>query len=92
MVLTMDQRQQRPRREAQACARGDRASNSLILDELVELPCRDSQLNPTDDEAARLYRMSATIERLLHHAHVITTEGTSLRLTEATGREVVPLN
>lgn len=41
MVLTMDQRQQRPRREAQACARGDRASNSLILDELVELPCRD---------------------------------------------------
>ncbi|WP_441295096.1 ATP-binding protein [Kocuria sp. UCD-OTCP] len=36
---------------------------------------------------------TAAVDRLLHHAHVILTEGTSLRLTEATaGRGVVPLN
>ncbi|MCM3485371.1 IS21-like element helper ATPase IstB [Kocuria rosea] len=36
---------------------------------------------------------TAAVDRLLHHAHVIITEGTSLRLTEATaGRGVVPLN
>jgi DNA replication protein DnaC len=36
---------------------------------------------------------TATVDRLLHHAHVIITEGTSLRLSEATaGRGVVPLN
>ncbi|MEA5455255.1 IS21-like element helper ATPase IstB [Sinomonas sp. JGH33] len=35
---------------------------------------------------------TAAVDRLLHHAHVITTEGTSLRLSEATaGRGVVPL-
>lgn len=36
---------------------------------------------------------TAAVDRLLHHAHVITTEGTSMRLTEATtGHGVVPLN
>jgi DNA replication protein DnaC len=35
---------------------------------------------------------TATVDRLLHHAHVVLTEGTSLRLTEATaGQGVVPL-
>jgi DNA replication protein DnaC len=35
---------------------------------------------------------TATVDRLLHHAHVVLTEGTSLRLSEATaGRGVVPL-
>ncbi len=35
---------------------------------------------------------TATVDRLLHHAHVVLTDGTSLRLTEATaGRGVVPL-
>lgn len=35
---------------------------------------------------------TAAVDRLLHHAHVILTEGTSLRLTDATaGRGVVPL-
>ncbi|QGH68686.1 IS21-like element helper ATPase IstB [Pseudactinotalea sp. HY158] len=35
---------------------------------------------------------TATVDRLLHHAHVIVTEGTSQRLTEATnGRGVIPL-
>ena len=35
---------------------------------------------------------TAAVDRLLHHAHVIVTEGTSLRLTEATaGKGVVPL-
>lgn len=35
---------------------------------------------------------TATVDRLLHHAHIVLTEGTSLRLAEATaGRGVVPL-
>ena len=35
---------------------------------------------------------TATVDRLLHHAHVITTEGTSMRLAEASaGHGVVPL-
>jgi len=35
---------------------------------------------------------TATVDRLLHHAHVIVTEGTSLRLSDATeGRGVMPL-
>lgn len=35
---------------------------------------------------------TAAVDRLLHHAHVIITEGTSLRLSEATtGRGVIPL-
>ena len=35
---------------------------------------------------------TAAVDRLLHHAHVIITEGTSLRLAEATtGRGVIPL-
>jgi DNA replication protein DnaC len=34
----------------------------------------------------------ATVDRLLHHAHVVLTKGTSLRLSETTaGRGVVPL-
>ena len=36
---------------------------------------------------------TAAVDRLLHHAHVIITEGTSLRLAEATaGKGVVPLH
>ena len=36
---------------------------------------------------------TATVDRLLHHAHVVLTEGTSLRLTEATaGAGVIPLS
>lgn len=36
---------------------------------------------------------TATVDRLFHHAHVVLTEGTSLRLSEATaGRGVMPLN
>ena len=35
---------------------------------------------------------TAAVDRLLHHAHVVLTEGTSLRLTEATtGKGVTPL-
>lgn len=35
---------------------------------------------------------TAAVDRLLHHAHVVITEGTSMRLNEATtGRGVVPL-
>jgi len=36
---------------------------------------------------------TATVDRLLHHAHIVLTEGTSHRLAEATtGKGVVPLN
>lgn len=36
---------------------------------------------------------TAAVDRLLHHAHVVLTEGTSLRLTEATtGKGVLPLD
>jgi DNA replication protein DnaC len=36
---------------------------------------------------------TATVDRLLHHAHVVLTEGNSLRLSEATaGRGVMPLS
>lgn len=36
---------------------------------------------------------TAAVDRLLHPAHVIITEGISLRLTEATaGRRLVPFN
>jgi hypothetical protein len=35
---------------------------------------------------------AAAVDRLLHHAHIVLTEGTSLRLTQATtGRGVKPL-
>ena len=35
---------------------------------------------------------TAAVDRLLHHAHVIITEGISLRLTDATnGKGVMPL-
>ena len=36
---------------------------------------------------------TATVDRLLHHAHIVLTEGTSLRLAEATaGKGVIPLS
>jgi DNA replication protein DnaC len=35
---------------------------------------------------------TATVDRLLHHAHVVLTEGASYRLAEATaGKGMVPL-
>jgi DNA replication protein DnaC len=35
---------------------------------------------------------TATVDRLLHHAHLVLTEGKSLRLAEATaGKGVTPL-
>ena len=35
---------------------------------------------------------TATVDRLLHHAHVAVTSGDSIRLTEATsGKGVMPL-
>ena len=35
---------------------------------------------------------TAAVDRLLHHAHVVVTEGSSLRLTDATsGKGVMPL-
>ncbi|WP_422804647.1 hypothetical protein [Streptomyces noursei] len=37
--------------------------------------------------------VEAAVDRLLHHAHVVLTEGSSLRLTQATsGQGVVALN
>ncbi|MGH3840816.1 MAG: hypothetical protein ACRDS0_05125 [Pseudonocardiaceae bacterium] len=38
------------------------------------------------------YDYTATVDRLLHHAHIVLTEGTSLRLAEATAETgVIPL-
>ncbi len=34
---------------------------------------------------------TATVDRLLHHAHLVLTEGTSLRLAEATSGKGVTL-
>ena len=51
---------------------------------------RDSTPEAADWQASLT---TATVDRLLHHAHVVLTEGTSLRLSEATaGRGVMPLN
>jgi hypothetical protein len=35
---------------------------------------------------------TATVDRLLHHAHIVLTEGTSLRLAEATAGKGDPLD
>ncbi|MFF5161405.1 ATP-binding protein [Streptomyces sp. NPDC000348] len=36
---------------------------------------------------------TAAVDRLLHHTHIVLTEGSSLRLTQATsGQGVAPLN
>jgi DNA replication protein DnaC len=36
---------------------------------------------------------NATVDRLLHHAHVVLTAGDSIRLTQATtGKGVTPLS
>ena len=52
-----------------------------------------SNLHPSDfDTIMPKTLATATVDRLLHHGHVVLTEGTSLRLSEATaGRGVVPL-
>ena len=52
-----------------------------------------SNLHPAGfDELMPKTLATATVDRLLHHAHVVLTEGTSLRLSEATaGRGVMPL-
>ena len=42
--------------------------------------------------AAMLCLLNATVDRLLHHAHVVMTAGDSIRLTQATaGKKVTPL-
>src|SRR5690606_6775534 len=52
-----------------------------------------SNLHPSGfDEIMPKTIATATVDRLLHHAHVVITQGDSHRLTEATtGRGVVPL-
>jgi DNA replication protein DnaC len=52
-----------------------------------------SNLHPAGfDELMPKTLATATVDRLLHHAHVIVTHGESIRLAEATaGRGVVPL-
>ena len=53
-----------------------------------------SNIHPSGfDELMPQMLATATVDRLLHHAHVIVTEGTdSYRLTQATeGKGVVPL-
>ena len=52
-----------------------------------------SNVHPSGfDELMPKNLAGATVDRLLHHAHVVLTEGDSYRLTEATaGKGVVPL-
>lgn len=52
-----------------------------------------SNLHPSGfDEIMRKTLATATVDRLLHHAHVVTTTGDSHRLSEAlTGNGVVAL-
>ncbi len=52
-----------------------------------------SNIHPAGfDELMPKTLAAATVDRLLHHAHIVLTEGTSLRLAEATaGKGVIPL-
>lgn len=52
-----------------------------------------SNLHPAGfDELMPRTLAAATVDRLLHHAHLVVTEGSSIRLAEASaGRGVVPL-
>lgn len=53
-----------------------------------------SNLHPSGfDQIMEKNLATALVDRLLHHAHVVMTEGTSIRLQEATsGLGVVPLS
>ncbi|WP_406274819.1 ATP-binding protein [Actinacidiphila glaucinigra] len=63
---------------------------------LLRAPVRDRDLEPPSlrirfDQPKTL--ATAAVDRLLHHAHIVLTEGSSLRLTQAaSGQGVVPLN
>lgn len=49
-------------------------------------------VSPTHIEIMPKTLTTATVDRLLHHAHVVVTQGDSFRLTEATtGKDVTPL-
>ena len=70
------------------------------LDRLVDAPTYErrsvalsSNLHPSGfDQLMDKTIASALVDRLLHHAHVIVTEGESVRLIDATsGKGVVPL-
>ena len=52
-----------------------------------------SNLHPSGfDEIMPKTLATATVDRLMHHAHVVVTQGDSYRLTEATtGKGVIPL-
>ncbi|MGC8480972.1 MAG: ATP-binding protein [Acidimicrobiales bacterium] len=52
-----------------------------------------SNLHPSElDQIMDKNVATALVDRLLHHAHVVVTEGTSVRLSDATnGKGVVPL-
>ena len=52
-----------------------------------------SNLHPSGlDELMPKTLATATVDRLLHHAHIVVTQGDSFRLTEATtGKGVAPL-
>nr|WP_234308611.1 ATP-binding protein [Streptomyces sp. NRRL F-4428] len=52
-----------------------------------------SNLHPSgfDSIMPKTLAIAAAVDRLLHHAHIVLTEGSSLRLTQATsGQGVVP--
>ena len=53
-----------------------------------------SNLHPSGfDELMPKTLATATVDRLMHHAHVYQTSGDSIRLTQAlAGKGVIPLN
>ena len=53
-----------------------------------------SNLHPSGfDEIMPKTLATATVDRLLHHAHIVVTDGDSYRLTQATsGKGVSPLS
>jgi DNA replication protein DnaC len=52
-----------------------------------------SNLHPSGFDEIMPKTLAATVDRLLHHAHIVVTQGDSYRLTEATnGRGVKALS
>ena len=74
-------------------ARQCRATGQTGLNERRSLAV-SSNLHPSGfDEIMPKTLATATVDRLLHHAHIVVTDGDSYRLAQATsGKGVSPLN
>jgi DNA replication protein DnaC len=71
----------------------DATANPAISADRASSLAVSSNLHPSGfDEIMPKTLATATVDRLLHHAHIVVTQGDSHRLSEAiTGRGVVPL-